>query len=179
MKYLLFAGLLFLQNIAFSVSKSNWILKDSKIEFVIKNAKINVNGNFTDLIADINFDSKNLTSSFFEAQILVNTIKTGIKLRDTHLQKSEYFDEKKFPKINIKSSEIIKNEKGQLIAKCTLTIKGKTKDVLLPFTFTENNQNGFFKGKLNINRLDFDLGSPSIIMSNGLEINIEVVCEKK
>lgn len=67
----------------------------------------------------------------FEGTIDVNTLKTGIDMRDKHLKKAEYFGVTSFPEITIKSINIIKVKDNLYKAKCSLTMKGKTKEVML------------------------------------------------
>lgn len=60
-----------------------------------------------------------------------------------------------------------------------LTMKGKTKDVLVPFTFTEKGGKAMLKGTFTINRLDYGIGESSIILSDNAIIAIEVNAIKK
>ena len=153
---------------------NNWFVKTYSINFKIKNAKLNVTGMLGGLKAKINFDPLNPVSGNFEATIDVNTLKTGIEMRDKHLKKAEYFDVAKFPEIVIKSVSIVKVKDNQYNAKCNLTMKGKTKELLLPFTLVANGQSAELKGTLTLNRLDFGVGSSSVIMANNLEVTINV-----
>lgn len=153
---------------------NNWFVKTYSINFKIKNAKLNVTGMLGGLKAKINFDPLNPMNGNFEGTIDVNTLKTGIDMRDKHLKKAEYFDVASFPEITIKSINIIKVKDNLYNAKCSLTMKGKTKEVMLPFTITANGKTAELKGTLALNRLDFGVGSSSVIMANNLEVTINV-----
>lgn len=72
-----------------------------------------------------------------------------------------------------------KEEDGSFRGYFKLTIKGKTKDVLVPFTFTEKDGKAIIKGSFTINRLDFGVGESSMILSNNATIIIEVNATKK
>src|ERR1700741_279280 len=157
----LFLLLIILQMVSSEIvcaqSKSNnlWTVASSDVKFRIKNAKVNVDGAFTGLVAKINFDPLKPESSSFEAKVDVNTIKTGIDMRDGHLKKAEYFDVAKYPEINIKSTSVTKISEGQYNAKCTLTVKGKSKEINIPFSFVQTGNKALFKGTFDLNRLDF------------------------
>jgi polyisoprenoid-binding protein YceI len=58
-----------------------------------------------------------------------------------------------------------------------LTIKGKSKDIIIPFTATPGTDGYLFKGSFKINRKDFGVGGTSTI-SNELEVFLNVVAKK-
>jgi polyisoprenoid-binding protein YceI len=170
---LFFIGVFLLSNTLFTQNVL-WSVTNTKVVFKIKNAKLNVEGTFNGVMAKVDFNPLNLAQSKFESSILTSTIKTGIEMRDKHLKRAEYFNVEKFPDITMKTVSISKTAENTFLAKCLLTIKGKTKEVNLPFTFNESKGAAQFKGNLSINRLDFGIGSPSLLMSNKLEVLITV-----
>ncbi len=171
----LFTTLLTILLPSFTLKETNptsWTVTSSSVLFKIKNAKLNVTGNFTDANTSINFDPAHLNKSHFESVINVNSLKTGIDLRDKHLKKQEYFDAVKFPQLFFKSLSIKQETEGNYIATCQITIKGKTKEVLFPFKFSKINNQAAFTGNLKLNRVDFGVGLPSIIMANSVDVAI-------
>ncbi len=175
--FVVFISLIFI-TINIEAQTTNWKVEKYVITFKIKNAKLPVSGNFSELDAQINFNPLSLQKSNITAKIKVNTIKTGIEMRDKHLKKAEFFDAVKFPEITIVTTSITKINDNEYNAKCNLTIKGKTKEVNMPFTFIEKESIANYAGKLLINRLDFGVGSPSVIMAKDLEVTILVTAQK-
>jgi polyisoprenoid-binding protein YceI len=159
--------------------ETNWTVTNKNVTFTIKNAKLPVKGSFEGLMAKIIFDPSDLKTANFSTTILVSTINTGIDMRDKHLKRAEYFNAEKFPEITLKSSTVTLVKDNEYNAKCTLVIKGISKEVNLPFKFTETGKNANFIGTLNLNRLDFGLGSSSVIMSNNLQVTIVVNAIRK
>jgi polyisoprenoid-binding protein YceI len=53
-----------------------------------------------------------------------------------------------------------------------VTIKGKTNEITMPFTFNENNKTGIFVGRMPVNRLDFGVGAASVVMSKDVVVKI-------
>ena len=103
----------------------------------------------------------------------VNTISTGIGLRNKHLQDEDYFDEKKFPVITIKSKSVTKSANGQYILTAALTIKGTTKIITIPFTAVFTDGGYDFAGHFEINRMDYHIGPDNSIdkkVSIGLSV---------
>jgi polyisoprenoid-binding protein YceI len=174
--YLLTA--LFISTFAFSQGNA-WTINSHTVSFKIKNAKVNVDGKFDELKATFNFDANKLTTSSINANVKINSIKTGIDMRDRHLKKKEYFDAETFPEMSLKTLGIIKLGENQFGAKCQLTIKGKTKELEIPFIMVDNkNGTATFNSTFKLNRLDFGVGSSSIIMSNDLTVFLVIVVAK-
>lgn len=97
----------------------------SKVAFKVKHMAItNTYGTFSDYDATINYDVKSKKLTELLAKIDVNSINTENQKRDNHLKSDEFFDAKKFPKINFKLLETSDDE-----AIAELTIKGITKKV--------------------------------------------------
>lgn len=178
MKYkliLLFSLLTF-----FASAQSNeWVVNTSSVKFKIKNAGFTVDGAFSGLTAKINFDSNKTIGNTIEATIEAKTVNTGNAKRDAHLQKEEYFDVIKYPTISIKSATILKEKDGTFKGSFKVTIKNKLKDIIIPFSFVQNENKGTLKGSFTINRLDFGVGESSMILSDIATIEIELSVTKK
>ena len=166
--------LLFISTSLFAQSKK--IAPENEILFKIKNSGLTVDGSFKGLTGNILFDSKNIATSSFDVNIDTKTIKTGNNTRDGHLKKKEYFDVDNFPSINFKSKKIDLTKSGYLVTG-NLTLKGISKEIKIPFTYTENNNGGVFNGSFTINRLDYKVGDSSWILSDDATIvlNIKVL----
>ncbi|HEY9004061.1 MAG TPA: YceI family protein [Mucilaginibacter sp.] len=150
----------------------------SAITFQIKNLGINVGGSFSGLKADINFDPEHLDSSSIEASVQANTINTDNDSRDSHLKSEDFFDVDKYPEIKMKSVSIRHNGGNNYTGTFNLTIKDKTNQVQVPFTYTENGGTANFKGSFKIKRTDYGVGGKSMVMSNDVTITIDVSASK-
>jgi polyisoprenoid-binding protein YceI len=157
---------------------NSWTVIQSEVTFKIKNAKLQVEGTFKDLTSTIVFNPLKDQGNYFNGTVNVSTIQTGIDMRDKHLKKKEYFDAQKFPTISINSSSITKVAYNQYNAKCAVTIKGITKEINFPFTFSEIKSTGVFTGNITLNRLDFGVGSSSVVMSNTVLVFITLSAKK-
>jgi len=149
------------------------ISNQAKVGFVIKNAGLNVDGTFSGLTGNIEFDTENVSLSKIEATIPVNTLDTGINKRDKDLLKEDYFDINKYPIIRFVSSSVRASGEGYSVTG-DFTIKATTKSVVIPFTFT-NNQ---FKGDFSIDRRDYGVGGNSWIMGDKVKISFEIPVEE-
>ncbi|MES2005843.1 MAG: YceI family protein [Bacteroidota bacterium] len=151
----------------------------SAINFSIKNFGINTNGSFTGLEGKIRFMESDLNASLFDISVDVNTLTTGIKARDNHLRKEEYFNAEKFPRINFVSKKVLATEKsGEYTITGTITIKGISKEISFPVTVTKQTDGLRFKTGFKLNRRDFKVGGSSIVLSDNLVVSLSLVAKK-
>jgi polyisoprenoid-binding protein YceI len=163
--------ILFITNSSFTQER-NTITK-SVIAFQIKNLGVNTGGTISGLKADIQFNPTDLASGSIEASVDANTINTDNDGRDDHLKSEDYFNAAQFPKIVMKSVSFKHKSGVNYTGSFNLTIKGKTKLIEIPFTYTENGNMAIFKSNFKLNRLDFGIGESSMILSSEVNINID------
>ncbi len=151
----------------------------STIEFVIKNFGFSTKGTFNGLSGSINFDQASISESGFMVNINAASINTGIKARDNHLGKEEYFNVKKYPVIQFTSVKIeAGKEKNSYNVTGNLFIKGVNKQIQFLFTALEDAGYIIFKGSFPLNRKDFGIGGKSISLSDNLTVNLTVFAKK-
>ena len=145
----------------------------SEIKFTVKNFGVNTNGTLSGLKGSIQFNPSNISAASFNISVDVNTINTGVDMRDNHLKKDEYFNTEKYPTITYTSAEIKANNDGYIISG-QLTIKGISKNISFPFTAVAQNSGMLFTGNFSINRKDFDVGGSSAVLSNNVDVSLKV-----
>jgi polyisoprenoid-binding protein YceI len=150
----------------------------SAVSYEIKNMGIATSGKFKTMEATIAFDPKNLPASSVEAAVDVNSIDSDNAMRDNHLKAEDYFDAAKYPKILMKSTGFKQKGGNNFTGIFNVTIKGKTKPIEVPFTYTESANVALFKGSFKINRKDFGVGGNSMVLADDATINIVVETSK-
>lgn len=99
-------------------------------------------------------------------------------MRNHHLRTEEqYLNTDKYPRISYKSGKIEKTGAGYK-ATGELTIKGVTRSVEIPFTFTSNGNAGVFKGSFTFKRSDFNIGKEGGSIGDMITITLEVPVKK-
>ena len=155
-----------------AISQQLYKVQTYSVKFSIKHALgATANGKFSNLVSSIYFEPSNLSLSHIEATVDANTFYTGNGSRDKHLKGKDYFDAEHFPKIVLKSTTFEKNA-NEFIGYFDVTIKGKTKNIKVPFSFTETESGAKFEGKFEINRLDFGVGGSSFALGDIATVSI-------
>ena len=144
----------------------------SYVSFAVSNMKFNtVDGHFSGMKGTVKFNSNDLAHSSFNVCMDAATVNTDNNKRDNHLRTEDFFYVSKFPAICFVSDAIVKDNSGYK-AKGKLTLHGVTKEVEIPFTFS----NKTFEGNFEINRLDYGVGKGTGKFMVGNNIKVLIVC---
>ncbi|MBK7885621.1 MAG: YceI family protein [Chitinophagaceae bacterium] len=180
------AAIFILAGAAFTIQEIiNWKIdnENAQVKFTMQAHGKEMVGNFKGVKGEIKFDEKDLANSSFNCSIDVSTINTGVSERDGHLQGAKWFDAANHPTINFTSSKIEKTDKGYNVIG-TLSIKGITKDIIIPFTFKEAlmaglDTSGNFSGDFTIKRSDFGIGKTDGDVSDEVALHLEIPVTKE
>ena len=136
----------------------------SSVNFNIKHMGISfVQGRFDKFDGKVVAAGDNLNNAEFSFFVEVNSINTGVEMRDKHLKSADFFDTEKFPRMTFESGSVIKDKNNTYILKGKLTIKDVTKEISVPVTFggVTKNQQGKevmgFQTTFKVNRLDYNI----------------------
>lgn len=130
----------------------------SQIKFSGTQAGAAFTGRFAKWTAKIAFDPANVAAGHAEVTIDIASAATGDTQKDEALPQPEWFDAKKFPqaKFEAKSFRALGNDRYEAVG--SLTIKGTTKDAVLPFSLKITGDQADVVGKLEIDRIAFNVG---------------------
>ncbi len=147
----------------------------SEVGFAIRNFGVNVRGSFSGLEGAIAFDEDDLAGAAFNVTVKANTVNTGIKRRDNHLNEEEFLDTKNHPLLQFVSDKVTTStDKDHWFIFGQLTIKGVTKAVSFPFKAVKEETAYLFEGSFKINRRDFNVGGSSISMADELTVHLKI-----
>jgi len=154
-----------------TINSVSWKIADG---YSVKFTSDDPSGVFTSMKGDISFDANDLANSKFNVTIDVNSINMGNGMKNTKAKNADWFDVEKYPTITFTSSSISKSSTGTYEATGTLNMKGVQKQITIPFNFTNNT----FTGSFNINRSDYNVGTPGGHASSVLKIDVSVPVTK-
>ena len=163
-----------------TVSSQEWIQDNNRttVLFKIKNLGLTVDGGFKTSVIKTNLDTKDLSNSYINATIIVNSIFTGIEARDKHLLETDYFDALNHEKIILKSSKLKKDTNGNITLFAKLSVKGIIEEMEIPLEVFEDSSTLVLKASMMVNRKKFSVGGRSILLSNNVKIQVEYSATK-
>jgi polyisoprenoid-binding protein YceI len=126
-------------------------------------------GTFDKLSGTIIFDPSNISASSFNVTVDVASINTGKALKNKHAVSENWFDAEKFPVIRFVSSEVTSTDSSYTV-RGELDFHGIKKEILIPFTYLQENNKASFQGSFRVNRADFGIGK-----TNGKESDFTTV----
>jgi polyisoprenoid-binding protein YceI len=178
MKKIFFATttLIIIVSSAFKVS-SLWNVSNEAVTINFELPDQGTKGTVSGLKASIDFDAKDPSPSKITASIDINTLNTGNEQKDKHLLSADFFNAEKFPSISFTSTSVKATSDG-FLAVGNLTIKDSTKNVEIPFTFSEDAAGGTFKGTMTILTGDFGVTKKSAAGKDKVVIQVTVPVKK-
>jgi len=156
----------------------------SRIVFIGRQMGAASKGWFKKFTATIRFDPKNLGASTAEVTVDTASAYTGNEDIDIEMRKEQWFHTAKYPTARFVTTKITAKGANAYEAAGKLTIKGITKDVVLPFKVALSNGEKTAKitGELTVKRLDFGIGKgewgATRIVADEVVIQIEVLANK-
>lgn len=163
----------------------------SEVGFKIRHLVSNVRGRFNNFSGTINMDPKNIQASSVELRIKADSIDTNQADRDKHLRAEDFFFVEKYPEITFKSDSVKPVGKNKYNVTGTLTMRGVSKKVTLPVTFTGEvkdpwgNTKAGFETATTLDRKDYGIvwnkavDNGGVILGDDVEIEINLETQKQ
>jgi polyisoprenoid-binding protein YceI len=142
---------------------SSWAVvpAQSSLGFAAKWNGADVDGRFPKFTASIVFDPAKLADARVDAIIDLSAATTNDKTVNGSLPGSDWFDVKKAPTARFQAASFTQVKPGQYVAKGTLTMRGLSIPVSLPFTLAINGNTAVMTGQTVLDRRSFKIGMES------------------
>jgi len=157
----------------------------SRFGFTINHMGISdINGEFKKFDLKVTTPNADFTDATIEMNAEVNSINTGIEMRDNHLKTPDFFDAEKYPEISFKSTSVKKGKNNSYTVTGNLTMHGVTKTVsfVAVHTGTAKNRAGNdvagMKMTGSIKRSDFKVGDTSPGLSDEVKLIADIEVAK-
>jgi polyisoprenoid-binding protein YceI len=134
------------------------LVAQSEIGFVSRQMGVPVTGKFTRWSAQLVFDPKKPAAASVAFTIDVASATFGSDQADAEVPRAPWFNAAKFPQARFESSAVSSLGNGRFDVAGKLTIKGTTRDAVVPVTFSQNGIDGAAQGSFTIKRLDYKIG---------------------
>jgi len=137
-----------------------WVVDpaQSKLGFIVQQGDEKFTGGFKKFVADIRFSPDDLAQSKITTTVDMTSAFAGSAERDAALPESNWFDTARFPQALFVSKAIKAVGGDHYLAEATLTIRGVSKDVQLPFTLKTEAGKTHAVGSVTIQRNDYQVG---------------------
>ena len=155
----------------------------STINFVYQQMGVKLDGKFRKFAARLNFDPAKPTEAKATFDVDLASVDTGAPEGDDEVAGKPWFNTKAFPTAQFVSGPVKALGGNRYEVAGKLTIKGKTQDVVVPATFTEQGKTGVFDGSFTIRRADFSIGEGAWakfdIVANDVQIKFRITATSK
>lgn len=130
----------------------------SRIGFTYSQMGVASEGRFTSFGGQIAFDPAKPQNARARIEVKLASVDTGLEEANAEVAGKDWFDSKSYPVARFEASSIkpLGGNRYQLAGR--LTIKGRTKAVSAPFTYSPDATGGTFAGQLTLQRADFAIG---------------------
>jgi polyisoprenoid-binding protein YceI len=133
-------------------------LDKSTITFVSKQMSVPVEGKFGKFSVRLDFDAAKPSEGRVRVELDLASIDTGSDEANDEVKAKGWFDVKNHPAARFVSSAVKSLGASRYEVAGKLTIKGRTKNVVAPFTVKPVGQGAVFDGAFALKRLDFGIG---------------------
>lgn len=130
----------------------------SRISFHYTQMGVGMDGHFNGFDADIRFDPARPEAARAKLQLELSSIDTGSTEANSEVRAPAWFDTARHPKAHFEASAIKALGGNRYEATGTLTIKGRSRPVAAPFTFTRQGSAAVVDGSFTLKRGDFAIG---------------------
>jgi polyisoprenoid-binding protein YceI len=130
----------------------------SEIAFTSKQMGVPVDGKFKKFDAQVSFDPKKPEAAKISFTIDLASVSLGTAETEAELFKPDWFSTKLFPQASFASTGVKAVGAGKFEVVGKLTIKGVSRDVLVPVALTQASGNTSAVGSFTMKRIDFKIG---------------------
>jgi len=150
----------------------------SRITFDYSQMGVGMDGRFMTFSGQLHFDPDQPASARVVIEVDLASIDTGTTEGDEEVATKAWFNTPTFPTARFESDSVKALGDNRYEVDGKLTIKGQTRDILVPAGFTAQGPSGVFDGTFTIRRGDFAVGEGSWsafdIVANDIEIKFQI-----
>lgn len=154
----LISSLAFAASAAHALEYSQVQADTSRIEFGYHQMGVSMDGTFKRFSSELRFDPAAPEAASAMIEVDIASVDTGSAEGDEEVARRTWFNTADFPAARFVSAGVEALGGNRYEVAGTLTIKGTSRDVVVPATFTPAGDTGVFEGSFTIQRGDFSIG---------------------
>ena len=157
---------------ALAAVESDWSVTDGTVEITVKQLGNDVTGSFDDWVSAIRFDETADTNAG-SVETTINIASLSLGSVTSQAMGHDFFDQGQFP--NAVFAAALIREGNDYVADGTLSIKGITVPVSLPFAVSVDGNSATMTGAIQLDRRDFTIGESMVDEGNlGFTVNVQI-----
>ncbi|MBP9713857.1 MAG: YceI family protein [Sterolibacterium sp.] len=130
----------------------------STLHFSYQQMGVKMEGQFKKFNAQLSFDSARPAAARAAFEVELASVDLGSGEADQEVASKPWFNTSAFPRASFVSSSLKALGGNRYEVAGRLTIKGQTREILVPVTLTRQGSDGVFDGSFTIRRGDFNIG---------------------
>lgn len=155
----------------------------SAIEFKYSQMGVAMDGRFRKFSSQLSFDPTQPSAAKVAVDVDLASIDTGTAELDVEAIGKDWFNVKAFPVARFTAASVASQGGGRYAVTGQLTIKGRSRTVVVPATFASQAKLGTFTGTFTIRRGDFAIGAGSWsafdVVANDVQVRFRLVASSK
>jgi len=154
---------------------AGFIPEKSEIKFISRQMGVDVEGRFRKFEGDVVFKPSDLTKSAARIDVDLASIDLGSADSEQEVKGKDWFLVSSFPKGTFQTSSIKLKSPDHYEAIGKFTLKGISKDIVVPITTKQMNGHTIAEGQFNLKRTDFKIGQGIWADPEAVGIEITVI----
>lgn len=147
--------------LSFPLAAAEWEVDKEESHLAFHGSMLGVSavGFFRHFESEIAFGPDDVENAHVVIDVDMASVDSAHDERDTALKLPEWFAAGAFPRAHFEARNFQQLDDTSFEAQGSLTIKGITQEITLPFTLSIDGGNAFATGSLDLNRSDFEIGT--------------------
>lgn len=137
----------------------NVVRDQSRLGFTATQQGGEFDGQFRRFQAEMRFSADDLQHSRFDVSVDIASVDTGSRQRDRYLPGEQWFNTDQFPRATFQTTGFQHLDGDRFKADGKLTIKGHTRPITLPFTWTTEGDTARMAGDVTLDRTNYRVGT--------------------
>ena len=134
-------------------------------------------GSFGKFEATIDLDPADPSTASIDVVVDMTSARTGDRQRDAALPGSDWFKATEFPTARFSSTSVEKTGEGRYVAHGSLTMRGVSKSLDLPFSLTTAGNTAQAVGEADLMRNDWGVGQGEFVGDDWVALQVKVNVE--
>lgn len=180
-KLMVLLGFSFFSSFALATELTRVKTDSSTIDFIYKQMGVPMVGQLKSFDAQLNFDPDKLASATVALDMQLTSLDAGSQEANDEIAKPVWFAIQTFPKAQFVSAVINALGGNRYEVRGNLNIKGKTKEIVVNFTYSPQQHGAVFDGTVTLERADFAIGEGVWgdfgIIANPIQINFHLLAD--